>query len=150
MFESNRTFSVARMVKAGAMALKVVVSGIPKSAKDRKLLEEDLRRIRCHDLMGKPWGLRMEDLVVELLGEKDNRWHGTMRQASENWTAKEWRKVYGFAKEGEGMASRTDRFIDGKFSGRVNPKDGYAIVDCKEPRARKVFEFLVPLLYPRE
>ena len=30
------------------------------------------------------------------------------------------------------MASRTDRFIDGMFSGRVNPKDGYAVVDCKE------------------
>ena len=45
------------------------------------------------------------------------------------------------------MASRTDRFIDGRFSGRVNPKDGYAVVDCKEPRARRVLEFLVPLLY---
>ena len=89
----------------------------------------------------------MDDLVVELLGEKDNRWHGTVRQASEKWSAKEWRKVYGFAREGEGTASRTDRFIDGKFSGRVNPKDGYAVVDCKEPRARRVLEFLVPLLY---
>ena len=138
------------MVKAGAMVLKVVVPGIPKSAKDRELLEEDLRRIECHELMEKPWGLRMEDLVVELLGDKDNRWHRTVRQAPEKWTAKEWRKVYGFAREGEGMASRTDRFIDGKFSGRVNPKDGYAVVDCKEPRARRVLEFLVPLLYPEK
>ena len=48
------------------------------------------------------------------------------------------------------MASRTDRFIDGKFSGRVNPKDGYVVVDCKEPRARKVLEFLIPLLYPEK
>ena len=135
------------MVKAGAMALKVVVPGIPKSARNQELLEEDLHQIRCHGLMGKPWGLRMEDLVVKLLGEKDNRWHRTMRQAPEKWTVKEWRKIYGFAREGEGMASRTDQFIDGKFSSQVNPKDGYAIVDCKEPRARKVLEFLVPLLY---
>ena len=63
---------------------------------------------------------------------------------------KEWRKVYGFAREGEGMASRTNWFINGKFSGRINPKDGYAVVDCKEPRARKVLEFLVPLLYPKK
>ena len=48
------------------------------------------------------------------------------------------------------MASRTDWFIDGKFSGRVNPKDGYAVVDCKEPRARRVLEFQVPLLYPEK
>ena len=138
------------MVKAGAMALKAVVPGIPKSAKDRELLEEDLRTIRCLEFMGKPWGIRMEDLVVELLGEKDNRWHETVCQALEKWTAKEWRKVYGFAREGEGMASWTDRFIDGKFFGRVNPKDGYAVVDCKEPKARKVLEFLVPLLYPEK
>ena len=138
------------MVKARAMALKAVVSGIPKSAKDRELLEEDLRRIGCDGLMGKPWGLRMEEMVVELLEDKDNRWHGTVRQAPEKWTAKEWRKVYGFAKEGEGMASRTDRFIEGKFSGEVNPKDGFAVADCKEARARRVLEFLVPLLYPEK
>ena len=88
--------------------------------------------------------------MVELLGDKDNRWHRTMRQALEKRMEKEWRKVYGFAKEGEGMASRTDQFIDGKFSGRVNPRNGYAVVDCKEPRARRVLEFLVPLLYPEK
>ena len=75
---------------------------------------------------------------MELLGDKDNRWHGTVRQAPEKWTAKEWRKVYGFRRGGEGMASRTNRFIDGMFSGRVNPKDGYAVVDCKDPRVKRV------------
>ena len=58
----------------------------------------------------------MDYLVVELLGKKDNRWHGTVCQALEKWSAKEWQNVYRFAREGEGMASRTDRFIDGKFS----------------------------------
>ena len=54
-----------------------------------------------------PWldrealGLRIEEMVTKLLGDKDNRWHGTVRQAPEKRTAKEWRKVYGFAKEGE-------------------------------------------------
>ena len=138
------------MVKAGAMALKAIVPGMPKSVKDRELLEEDLRRIGCHGFIGKPWGLRMEDLVAELLGDKDNWWDGTMRQAPERWTVKEWRKVYGFGREGEGMASRTDRFIDGMFSGRVNPKDGYAVADCKDPRVKRVLEFLVPLLYPKK
>ena len=135
------------MVKAGAMALKAVVPGVPKSVRDRELLEEDLRRIGCHGFVGKPWGLRMEDLVVELLGDKDNRWDGTVRQASEKWTAKEWRKVYGFGRGGEGMASRTDRYIHGMFSDRINPKDGYAVADCKDPRVKRVLEFLVPLLY---
>ena len=135
------------MVKAGAIALKAVVLGVLKNAKDREHLEDDLRRIGCHGLMGKPWGLRMEEMVAELLGNKDNWWHGTMHQALEKWTANEWRKVYGFAREGEGMALRTDRFIDGKFSARVNPKDGYAVSECKETRAIRVLEFLVPVLY---
>ena len=74
----------------------------------------------------------------------------TTTQAPEKWTAKEWRKVYGFTREGEGMASRSDRFIDGMFSGLVNPKDGYAVVDCKDPRAKRVLEFMVPLLYPEK
>ena len=138
------------MVKAGAMALKAVVLGVPKSVRDRELLEEDLWQIGYHGFMGRSKGLRMEDMVVELLGDKDNCSHGTVRHAPEKWRAKEWRKVYGFGRGGEGMASRTDRFIDGMFSGRLNPKDGYAVVDCKEPRARKVLEFLVPLLYPEK
>ena len=83
----------ARMVKARAMALKAVVPGVPKSVKDRELLEEDLRRIGCHKFLDRPWRLRMEDMVVELLGDKDNRSHETVRQAPEKWTAKEWRKV---------------------------------------------------------
>ena len=136
------------MMKAGVMALKAVVSGVPKNVIDRELLEEDLWRIGCQGFTGKPWGLRMEDLVVELLGEKDNRWDGTVRQAPEKWTAKEWRKIYNFGRGGEGMAYRTDRFIDGMISGRVNPKDGYAVADCKDPRVKRVLEFLVPLLYP--
>src|SRR5579875_2756940 len=61
--------------------------------------------------------------------------------------AKEWRKVYGFSREGKGMASRTDRYIDGKFSAWVNPKDRFTISKCKEVRARRALEFLVPLLY---
>ena len=138
------------MVKAGAMALKAVVPGMPKSMKDRELLEEDLQWIECHGFIGKPWGLQMEDMVAELLGDKDNRGDGTVRQASEKWTMKEWRKVYGFGQGGEGMASRTDRFIDGMFSSRVNPKDGYAVADCKDPRVKRVLEFLVPLLYPEK
>ena len=77
------------MVKARAMALKAVVLGMPKSVKDRELLEEDLQRIGYHGFIGKPWGLRMEDMVAELLGDKDNQWDGTVRQASEKWTAKE-------------------------------------------------------------
>ena len=29
----------------------------------------------------------------------------------EKWTAKEWRKVYGFAREGEGMVSEHEKLV---------------------------------------
>ena len=50
-------------------------------------------------------------------------------------------------KGGEGMALRTDWYINGKFSAQVNPKDNFVVSECKEVRARRVLEFLVPLLY---
>ena len=49
--------SFAKMVKTGAMALKAVVLRLSSNAKERELLEEDLRRIGCHRLMVKPWNL---------------------------------------------------------------------------------------------
>ena len=33
---------------------------------------------------------------------------------------------------------------------QVNPKDGYTVSECKETRARRVLEFVVPLLYPEK
>ena len=138
------------MVKAGAMALKTVVPGVLSNTKDRELLEEDLRQIKCHGLMEKPWNLRREDMVAELMAEKDNRWVTTMRQAPDRWTAVVWRKVYSCPRQGKGMASRIDRFIEGKFSTWVNLKDGFVVLDCKEARAKRALEFLVPLLYPEK
>ena len=65
------------------MALKAVVPEVSGNVKERELLEEDLCRIECHGLVEKPWGLRMEEIVVELLSNKDNRWHKIVRQAPE-------------------------------------------------------------------
>ena len=138
------------MVKAGAMVVKAVVPGIPSNTQKRALLEDDLHRIGCHGFMGKPWNLRVEEMVAELMSKKDNQWHETVRQALEKWTAVKWWRVYRFLRQGKGMASKTDQFIDGKFSARVNPKDGFVVSEYKDDRARQVLEFLVPILYPEK
>ena len=77
--------SFAKMMKARAMALKAVVLGLPSNAKERELLEKDLHRIGCQGFLERSWGLRVEKLVAELMEEKDNRWHGTVRQAPDQW-----------------------------------------------------------------
>ena len=43
--------------------------------------------------------------------------------------------------------SRTDKFLGGKFWDLVNPKDGFAVADCKDIQAKKVLEFLILILY---
>ena len=61
-----------------------------------------------------------------------------------------WAEVYNFPKEGRRWASRMDKFTNGKFSTPVNPKDGYVVADCKNPRERRVLEFVVLILYPEK
>ena len=46
--------------------------------------------------------------------------------------------------------SRKDKFIGRKFQNAANPKDGFAIADCKDSRAKRVLEFLIPILYPEK
>ena len=42
---------------------------------------------------------------------------------------------------------RTDKWIDGKFDSSINPKDGYAVSDCIDPKERRILEFIVLILY---
>ena len=59
-------------------------------------------------------------------------------------------KAYGFDVGREGFASRTDRFISGKFRHAANSKDGFAIADYEDSRAKRVLEFLIPIFYPEK
>ena len=59
-------------------------------------------------------------------------------------------EVYNFVKEGKGQASRMDKYVDGKFSIQINPKDRHAVIDCVDPRERWVLEFVVPIMYPEK
>ena len=46
------------------------------------------------------------------------------------------------------MANRTDLYIEGKFPNDADPKDGFSVRDCRNPRERKLLEFLVPIVHP--
>ena len=41
-----------------------------------------------------------------------------------------------------------DGYIEGCFIHQVDPKDGYAVGDCRNNRQRRVLEFLVPIVHP--
>ena len=48
------------------------------------------------------------------------------------------------------MANRTDLYIEGKFRNEADPKDGFPVRDCRNPRERKLLEFLVPIVHPNK
>ena len=79
-----------------------------------------------------------------------NQFDHTIRCKPEKWTALVWREIYGFKPETYRWALRTDKYIVRQFSKSVNPKDGYAVSDCDDFRAKQVLEFLIPILYPEK
>ena len=79
-----------------------------------------------------------------------NQYEGTVQARPESWDVEKWREAYGFSAGGEGFASQTDKFIGGKFRNAASPKDGFAIADCEDSRAKRVLEFLIPILYPKK
>ena len=58
-----------------------------------------------------------------------------------------WAETYNFVQEGFSWASRTDKFIQDRFSGRIYKKNEYSIDTCKDRRERQVLAFLIPCLY---
>ena len=132
------------------ISLKAMVPVIPKTPIARQELEEDLTRIRCVGLLNKPWNIKDEGLVRELVEGALNQFNHTVRCKPEKWTALVWRETYGFKPEGYRWASRTDKYIVSQFSKSVNPKDGYAVSDCDDFRTKQVLEMMIPILYPEK
>ena len=127
--------SSSRAAREVPIALRKVVPVIPGSEKDRKELDTDLKRMGCHGLRERPWAFRDEVMVRELIAGRSNEWDNTLRAEPELWTAEVWRDVYGFPARGEGMCSRKEVLVEGKFSRKADPKDGLTVADCLDPRA---------------
>ena len=138
------------MVKQGTIALKMVVSVIPRGVEEKAMLEEDLKWMGCHGLMLRPWSIKYKKIVQELQQKQSNQWTRTIWWDLDLWTATVWRKVYGFPIWGEGMATRAERFAESKFANPPHPKDGYPLPECKDLRARRMLEFVVSILYPEK
>ena len=92
--ESSATESSrAGMAKHRTISLKMVAPVIPRGAKEKAILEEDLKRMGCYGLMLQPWSIKYEKIVQELLQKQGNQW---ARSIPDLWTAAVLRKVYGF------------------------------------------------------
>ena len=132
------------------VSLRSVTSLVPRDAKEKEQLVEDLTRMGYEGLLAEPWTLRSEAIVQEFLQARSNEWEHTIRRDPERWIADSWAEVYNFRKEGRSMAGRINKHVDGKFCTSINPKDGHAVANCVDPRERKVLEFVVSILYPEK
>ena len=79
--------------------------------------------------------------------ERSNIFDTTIRDRPEEWTAGVWREVYDFQPGGGSIANRTDLYIEGKFRNGADPKDGFPVRECRDPRERRLLEFLVPIVH---
>ena len=123
---------------------------IPTSLLDRQQLQEDLSRMGCLGLYERPWSLKSDEMVQELVSGPPNQFEKTLRGHPPDWTADMWADVYGCAKSGHGLGSRKDKQVHEMFHHGISSKDGFSVSDCKNARHRRVLEFLVPILYPEK
>jgi hypothetical protein len=104
----------------------------------------------CSSFLEKPWGFKDDRIVRELLDGVSNEFDNSIRGQPIRWTEECWREVYHFSKGGGGLAGKKDEYVKECFKDLSNPKDGYSIDDCKDPRHRRLLAFLVPIVYPEK
>ena len=118
------------------------------------MLEQDLQGLWCTGLLQRLWNIKNEDFIHEFVmirekqAEQSNIFDSTMRDQPEDWIAGVWRAVYQFLPGRNGLANRTDKYVEGKFLHDVDPKDGFLVRECRNARESKVLEFLVPIVHP--
>ena len=66
------------MAKLLNVSVKAVLPVLPSGAKEQVMLEEDVCRMECHELMQQPRYLKYNWIVAEFLVAEDNRWIGTV------------------------------------------------------------------------
>ena len=136
------------------VSLRNVTPAIPENEFERGMLKSDLEDLGCAGLLERPWNLKNEDFIQQFVPiqkgklERNNMFDTTIWDRPEEWTAGVWTEVYDFGPGGSGLANRTDLYIEGKFRNNADPKDGFSVRDCRNPRERKLLELLVPIVHP--
>jgi hypothetical protein len=130
--------------------IRKIVPEVPRDEVERGELLEDLQTMGCSGLLEKPWGFKDEEVVRELLDGVSNEFDNSIRAAPTQWTEEVWREVYNFSTGGGGLAGRKDEYVRDCFKELPNPKDGYSIEDCTDPRHRRMLAFLAPIIYPEK
>jgi hypothetical protein len=127
---------------------RMICPVIPNDVTARRELEEDLQQMGCIGLITRPWNLRNDEIIRELVEGAPNQYELTVRGRKVAWTEDVWARVYSFRKYGQAWAGKGEKYAVGKFHSPPHSKEGYAILDCIEERHRQILDFLIPIIYP--
>lgn len=78
---------MARSAEAHPVTLRSVIPKLSEDKEERTRLKEDLGQMGCAGLLNRPWNLRNEMMVVELLVERSNEWDQNFRAMPTGWTS---------------------------------------------------------------
>ena len=132
---------MAPMTGKMPLILRSVVPAIPKEPDERAYLEEDLTRIGCIGLLNKPWTVKEEKMVRELIVGASNQYEGTIRARPETWDVGRWREAYGFSVGGEDLYPRRINSYVGSFGMPQTQKTGSPSLIAKIPGLRGCWSF---------
>ena len=128
-----------------------VAPGYPKEEHDKIILLHFLEKMGCSGLLAVPWGVfDLPQLAIELIGEPDPAFEGSLRANLVYWTRDFWQTIYDFNEGDVKVAERMDEWTAREFLRRPNPKDGYNLRDLTDPEARIVIGFLNPIFHPEK
>ena len=83
------------MAPPRAISLRNVTPSILENPIHLEELKQDLARMRCEGLLDRPWTLKREQLVREmLLLERSNMFDTMVRDRPQLWTADLWGQTY--------------------------------------------------------
>ena len=112
-----------------------------------ELLKEDLTIMGCLGFLHRPWNLKREEMIEELLTEASNQFVFTIRGRPKSWSSDLWTQVYFAPPKRAGLAERTDKYAVNRFRNPADPKDGYKASDYRDARNQQLLEFLSPIVY---
>ena len=136
------------------VSLRNLTPVILRDEGERAMLKDDLHKLGCAGLLERPWNLKNEEFIQQFVMirkhklERSNIFDMTICDRPEEWTAGFWREVYDFQPRRGGMVNRTDQYIEGKFRSEADPKDGFPVRECRNPKKRRLLEFLIPIVHP--
>src|SRR5450759_4681000 len=99
-------------------------------------------------LLELPWSVQSEAMCREFMGAPvPSEFAKTRRGVIQGWDDLDISRAFGVPRTGTSWLSRGDDRVRGCFAGKIDDKEGWSMDQCTDPRLRRLFYFLIPILH---